>query len=165
MKAKIFLSATLLLLTASLNTPVYAQTPAQTPFDAAPSTNLDPEKVNNIKKLLQVTGASNLSKQILVQFIDVFKTQYPNVPQKFWNDFITEVHPDEMINELIPIYSKYYTNDDIKQLIAFYQTPIGRKTISILPQIAHDSAAIGQKYGMEAAKRVIEKMKAEGYIH
>lgn len=36
---------------------------------------------------------------------------------------------------MIPIYDKYYTEDDIKQLTDFYQTPIGKKVISSTPLI------------------------------
>ncbi|WP_244142171.1 DUF2059 domain-containing protein [aff. Roholtiella sp. LEGE 12411] len=68
------------------------------------------------------------------------------------------------MNELIPVYAKYFTNEDIKQMIAFYETPLGKKTISVLPQISQESAEIGQKYGIAAAKRALQKLEEEGYL-
>ncbi|MFM2064659.1 MAG: hypothetical protein RLZZ507_4330 [Cyanobacteriota bacterium] len=69
-----------------------------------------------------------------------------------------------MIKEYIPLYDKYFTNEEIKALIAFYQTPIGQKTLAVTPQITQDSTEIGIKYGREAAQRALQKLESEGYI-
>lgn len=65
---------------------------------------------------------------------------------------------------MIAIYSKHYTNEDIKGMIAFYQTPLGKKLISILPKITQESIEVSQQYGIKAARRAIQKLEAEGYI-
>ncbi|MBW4612409.1 MAG: DUF2059 domain-containing protein [Desmonostoc vinosum HA7617-LM4] len=162
MKIKLLISAIVLSFATSINGVVFAQTPTNT---TAPASNTeDPEKINNIKKLLEITGSRNLFQKITSQLIGTMKTEYPDVPQKFWDSFIAELKPDDMINEIIPIYSKYYTNEEIKQIIQFYQTPVGKKTITILPQLSSESAAIGVRYGKEAAQRAIQKLEAEGYI-
>ncbi|MFM7407780.1 MAG: DUF2059 domain-containing protein [Cuspidothrix sp.] len=62
------------------------------------------------------------------------------------------------------MYSKYFTNEEIKGIIAFYETPLGKKTLSVLPQISQESTAIGIKYGRQAAERALKKLEEEGYI-
>ncbi|NRB08638.1 MAG: DUF2059 domain-containing protein [Richelia sp.] len=37
------------------------------------------------------------------------------------------------------LYSKDFTNEEIKGLIAFYETPLGRKTISVMPKLLQES--------------------------
>jgi len=34
------------------------------------------------------------------------------------------------------LYDKYFTNEEIKGLIAFYESPIGKKTIQVLPALS-----------------------------
>ncbi|MDZ8052599.1 MAG: DUF2059 domain-containing protein [Aulosira sp. ZfuVER01] len=163
MKIKILISVVAISLVTTVNGVVFAQTPNRT---TAPATNTqDPDKINNIKKLLEITGTKTLSRQIINQMLVALKGEYPQVPQKFWDTFVAELKPEDMTNEFIPIYSKYFTNDEIKQIIAFYQTPIGQKTLTVLPQLSRESAAIGIRYGKEAAARAIKKLEAEGYIH
>lgn len=162
MKINLFISAVILSLATAVNGVAFAQTPTN---QTAPETNVqEAEKINNIKKLLDITGSKNLSQQIITQLLATLKTEYPEVPQKFWQTFVAELKPDDMINELIPIYGKYFTNEEIKEIIAFYQTPLGQKTITVLPELSRESAAIGLRYGREAAQRALAKLEAEGYI-
>lgn len=166
MKIKFLISVVLMSLIADVSSPTLAQTPVEVPthrheLAANPK---DTEKINNIKKLLEITGARNLTEQILTQMLNSMKSEYPQVPVKFWDTFAAELNPDEMIKEYIPLYDKYFTNEEIKEIIAFYETPIGKKTLTVTPQITQDSTEIGIRYGRAAAERALEKLKSEGYI-
>lgn len=156
MKKTIFISALLIsmLTTISLPLPTLAQTP----------NNNNSEKISNIKKMLAIIGVNQLTKQVLNQLITSMKTQYPEVPAKFWDTFAAELKPEQMIAELIPIYSKYFSNEEIQQIIAFYETPLGKKTLTVLPQISQESAEIGIRYGREASQRALQKLEAQGYL-
>ncbi|MDZ8068856.1 MAG: DUF2059 domain-containing protein [Nostoc sp. DedQUE08] len=158
----LFVPAVVLSLVTTFNRVTFAQSPTNT---IAPSNNAQEiEKNNNIKKLLEITGAKNVSRQILTQLLNDFKSEYPQVPQKFWNTFAAELKIDDIVNEIIPIYNKYFTNEEIKQIIAFYQTPLGQKTITVIPQITQESTAVGIRYGKVAVERALKKLEAEGYI-
>ena len=160
MQIKTLLFAASLSLITTINIPAFAQTP-----DSVPTNKIeDPEKISNIKKLLDITGSRNMSRKIINQLIGSFKSEYPQVSGKFWDAFIAELKPEEMVDEYIPIYSKYFTNEEIKGIITFYETPLGKKTLSVIPQISQESTAIGIKYGKQAAERALEKLKSEGYI-
>ena len=42
----------------------------------------------------------------------------------------------QMVEELIyPIVDKYYTEDDLKNMIVFYKSPTGRKVLEVMPQM------------------------------
>ncbi|MEH2144632.1 DUF2059 domain-containing protein [Nostoc sp.] len=162
MKINFLFVAVVFFLVTTFNKAAFAQIPTNT---IAPSSNAQEiEKTNNINKLLEITGAKNLSRQNITQLLINVKSEYPQVPQKFWDTFAAELKIDDMVNELIPIYNKYFTNEEIKQMIAFYQTPLGQKTITVIPQISQESTAIGTRYGRVAAERALKKLEAEGYI-
>jgi hypothetical protein len=162
MKRNFWLVAVLLSLVTTYNRAAFAQSPTNT---IAPSSNAQEiEKTNNINRLFELTGVKNLSRQILTQLLNNVKSDYPQVPQKFWDRFVAELKSDDVVDKIIPIYNKYYTNEEIKQLITFYQTPIGQKTIPVFPQVYQESYDIGRIYGKVAAQRVLKKLEAEGYI-
>lgn len=52
---------------------------------------------------------------------------------------------DEMMAEIGPLYARNYTVDELKQLSAFYRTPLGQKMLALSPRLAAESMAVGQK--------------------
>ena len=54
---------------------------------------------------------------------------------------------------------KYFTHDDIKGLLSFYQTELGKKTIKVLPQIVQHSWKAGQLWGQSLAPLIQERLK------
>jgi uncharacterized protein len=162
MKINFWFLAVVLSLTTTYNIAASAQSRTNT---ITPSSNVQEiEKNNNIKRLFELTGVNNISRQILSQLLNDYKSHYPEVPQKVWETIAAELKSDEIIDQIIPIYNKYFTNEEIKQLIAFYQTPLGKKTIAVLPQISQESYEVGKRYGLVAAQRALKKLEAEGYI-
>ncbi|MFM2064660.1 MAG: hypothetical protein RLZZ507_4331 [Cyanobacteriota bacterium] len=85
MKVKFLSSAVLFLLVTSVSLPTLAQTSAQslTNRNELAANVKDTEKINNIKKLLEITGAKNLTQQILNQMLNSMKSEYTQVPAKF----------------------------------------------------------------------------------
>jgi hypothetical protein len=64
---------------------------------------------------------------------------------------------DDMIAEMVPIYAETYTLDEIRQLTAFYSSPLGKKMQANMPML--------MKRSMEASQRVmmprIQKVMAQ----
>lgn len=73
---------------------------------------------------------------------------------------------DEMVNQLVPIYARYYTHDEIKRLIAFYQTDLGRLILKKRPLIMQESFKMFEKWGRslvpDLKKKINERIKKEG---
>ena len=62
---------------------------------------------------------------------------------------------------IVPIYDKYYTIDDLRAVNAFYSSPAGRKILSTLPQVMHESISAGQEWGRKIAQSASEELSAE----
>jgi hypothetical protein len=116
-----------------------------------------------IRKLIDLTGAANVSADALKQIIAPLKAEYPEVPQEFWDSFTKEVRSDELVDLVVPIYDKYYTRDEIHELTVFYQSPVGQKTIKVLPQLSSEAINAGQQWGQMVADRAMRKLKDKGY--
>lgn len=121
-------------------------------------------KREKIQKMLELSGAGKIGIQVMNQMMSSFQSSYSNANQQFWDDFKNEVKAEDIVNLVIPIYDKYYSEQDIEQLIIFYKSPIGQKTIAITPFITKESMIAGQEWGMEIGKKVIEKLKKKGFL-
>lgn len=124
----------------------------------------DSQKVKDIKQLLKITGSVDLSLGAMDQIIESIKKIQPDIPQEFWDEFRKEVKGDDLIDMIVPIYDKYYSAQDIKDLITFYNSPLGQKVSKSLPAISQESMAAGQAWGQKLGEKVVEKMKAKGYL-
>jgi len=133
---------------------------------ATPTTDSDAAsqaKREDIRRLLKLTGAGELGKQVATQLITQFRQSQPNVPAKFWDEFAKEIKADELVELSVSAYDNHLTHDDIKQLIEFYESPIGQKLVRVQPQIMQESMMAGQQWGQAMGRRLVERMAEEGF--
>ncbi len=114
-------------------------------------------KIQKINQLLELTGSGKMAIQMMDQIMGSLKTTHSKTSEDFLKEFKKEVKAEDLTNMIIPIYDKHYTESDIDQLIAFYNSPIGKKMISTMPQVIQESMVVGQTWG----KQIIEKIQAK----
>ena len=131
---------------------------------------MDAEKRANIEALLKDTGMlANISRVIDLltpQIIGSLKKENLEIPDVVWDEF-TGICTEEMKRSLpeledpvITIYDDNFSADEIKQLLAFYQSPVGRKIVIQLPQLMQQSVSMGQSWGQQAGARAVERIRA-----
>ena len=137
---------------------------------------LTPQKRADIERLLEMTGATRVGKQMAAlsasHMVQSLKLSHPGIPQKALDMLPEEVgavfdaHIPVFVAQIIPVYHRYFTAEEVKGMIAFYSTDLGRKAISAMPGLMTESMMIGQKWGEglspELAERVRARLKKEG---
>ena len=113
-----------------------------------------------IHEILELTGSAALSRQMMEGLLPTLKQAVPDVPDSFWNEFMAEVDENELVDRMVPVYSKHFTLEELEQLAAFYRSPLGKKLTSETPVLLKESMAIGQEWGTEIARRALQKAKA-----
>ncbi len=119
-----------------------------------------------LKKMIKVAGTEAAFSTVIKQMLIMFKQQHPQVPENVWTEFSQEFSKtsiDDLAEMLSPVYQKHFSEEDLIRIIAFYETPIGRKLAEKTPIITQESMQAGQQWGMKIAQRVTEKLKAQGY--
>ncbi len=69
-----------------------------------------------------------------------------------------------MKEDMAKIYMNNFTDNELKQLIAFYKTPIGKKAAILVPTLASEGAAISQQRlqkNMPELQRMMQARMAE----
>ena len=67
----------------------------------------------------------------------------------------------ELSNEVAKSYAARFTEAELRELLAFYKSPIGRKAITEEPQVIDASAARMLEWGSKFSQEIINKMRAE----
>ena len=61
-----------------------------------------------------------------------------------------------LIDDLVPIYQNHLSIQDLRDAIAMYNTPIGKKISEKTPLISSESLGVNMSLGMKFSTRIIE---------
>lgn len=118
---------------------------------------------DDIVKLLRLTGTATMADQLVGTMVTQFQAMNPNIPPAFWVAFKRRMNIEEFLRMCVPIYARHYSHDEIRQLIQFYESPIGRKTVSVMPAMLQETMAVGQKWGEKLGVEVIAELRSAGF--
>lgn len=62
------------------------------------------------------------------------------------------------MDEIAILYTTHFTLKELRQLNAFYASPVGKKSVNAMPQIAQQSMQIGSVWGQRTAQDVLQKL-------
>jgi hypothetical protein len=121
--------------------------------------NIAPAKRADIEKLMRITGPPDVTKQISNFFVrqmsQAIKASRPDLPARAYQilgEEINRVIEEQMtakggfLDMVIPIYAKHFSHEDIKGLLKFYQSDLGKKTIQVEPLILQEKLALAQDW-------------------
>ncbi|MCW2270287.1 hypothetical protein D3C77_26180 [compost metagenome] len=62
--------------------------------------------------------------------------------------------------DMVKLYTRTFTESELKDLVAFYQSPLGKKVLEKMPQVTQQSAQLTQQK-LESAVPVVNKLLAD----
>jgi hypothetical protein len=122
-------------------------------------------KLEAVRKLLTIMGSTKVGQQVIEQMIPAMKQSIPHVPDRFWDDFRKEAKPEELFEQLVLIYDKHFTEPEIKEIIAFYETPGGKKLVTEMPLVNKEFVAAQQAWSQALAEKVSAKLGVSDGTH
>ncbi|MEM6633770.1 MAG: DUF2059 domain-containing protein [Bacteroidota bacterium] len=121
---------------------------------------------STLKEMFEVSGTENTYKAAITQVFSMFKQKYNDVDPEIWTELegeFMQTSLDELVDMLVPVYSKHLTEEDMHAVIEFYSTPVGKKFAEKTPLITQESMQIGQSWGMKIGEEFVKKMEERGY--
>lgn len=139
---------------------------------AAPAQGkIDPAKEADIRKLLEVTGAKDLALQTMgtmeKNIRPMLSASLPpgdyreQLIDLFFTKFHSKVQTQQIVEMAVPVYDKYFSDDEIKGLTQFYGTPLGHKTLQVLPKLMGELQAQGSEWGQRLGRESMEEVLTE----
>jgi len=161
LSARHALAAFVTLVLIAIAEPAFAQAPAQRPSPAA---------VLIAKQILEIKGVGVMYQPLVRGVIEKAKNQFMQtnfmlakdlneVAAKLERDYAVKVN--ELVDESARIYASHFTEVELKELLTFYQSPLGRKVIVEEPKALDESMASAGEFGQRLSDEVIPKMREE----
>jgi len=79
----------------------------------------------------------------------------------FFVKFKSKADLQQLLDSIAPLYDKYLSDEEIKGLIQFYQTPLGQKTVKVMPKLMAESQEKGSKWGEELGRQSMLEVLSE----
>lgn len=144
MKKLLFIAAMSVAILSLQPTGVYAQ-------------NADSKYKETLYKVLDKSGGLETLNQMIPQLVSMMKQQAASQTDAFWEDFTkrwTQRFIDKIVEKSTPTYRKYLTLEDLEKMLAFYNTPVGKKMYAAMPAITKEAMQMGQQLGMEIGQQM-----------
>jgi hypothetical protein len=135
-------------------------------FATVLSARPDENYKTTLKKLFRVSHTEETFDAAIKQMFKLYREQQSDIPAEIWTDFEKEMSKtsmDDLVDMLVPVYSKHLTIDDLNELIRFYESPVGRKYAEKNPLIMQESMQVGQEWGQKIGEEFAKKLKEKGY--
>lgn len=128
------------------------------------------EAVETAKQIITLKGGENIFNTLIPGVIEqskyMFEQQNPNLGNPL-REVAAKLRSElaarqaELNNEMAKVYASRFTEKEIKDLLAFYQSPLGRKLITEEPRALDQSMTYAQDWARKLSDEVVVKMRAE----
>ena len=126
--------------------------------------------VETAKEIIATTGAMTLFTPLIPGVVEqaknLFLQQDPGLAKDL-NEVATKMRADlaprfsELTDEVAKLYASHFSESELKQLLAFYKSPLGMKLISEQPKVGDEGLKFAQDWANRLSDQVIANMREE----
>ena len=129
-----------------------------------------PAALASAKELITITGATALFSPLIAGVVEQAKLLYLQqnpALAKDLNEISTRMRNDlqprfaELTDEVARLYAANFTEQELKDVLAFYKTTAGKKLLTEQPKIVDSSMKFAQDWANKLSDLVVGKMRDE----
>lgn len=145
--------------------------PASGAQPAGATQPIDPQLKADIQQMLDKMHVSDTGKAMFQNIYQAIRPTIlrtlPDTPDRekiadaYGQKLGNLMTSDEFTDGITEIYAKYFSDADVKALIAFYGTPTGQRLLAVAPQIATDGQRLGMRIAMEHVAGIFKELCEE----
>jgi len=138
---------------------------------AQASSAVDPAKEKDIRSLLELVGARDAIQESGSAVTEQYRQEFGGAlansdrAQAFRNAYLAEFQKkfdaDAVTGQLVGIYDKHFTDDEIRGLMEFYGSPLGQKVAAEMPKISREAQVTTRAASNQAARLAWQDLRAE----
>jgi hypothetical protein len=124
----------------------------------------DTAKIVLIRQVIAATRAADQAVLAMETGLPAQRASNPRIPAVFWDRFAERARSrrSEFVELLVPIYDQRFSPAELRDLLAFYQSPLGQRLLEVQPDLTRDAMLAGQKWGMRLGAEIGQELAAEG---
>ena len=122
------------------------------------------------KELVAITGTTTLFDPLIAGVVEQAKLLYlqqdPSLAKDL-NEIAAQMRENlkprfaELTDQVAKDYATTFTEPELKAILTFYQSPVGRKLLDKQPTVVNESMTFAQDWANRLSEQVIPKMREE----
>jgi uncharacterized protein len=135
------------------------------------ASSIDPAKEADIRALLDLVGARDQVQESVNYSAEQYREKLlatvanSDKNQAFVNAVVTDYEKkfdvNQVTEQLISIYDKHYSGEEIKELLQFYGSPLGQRVAAEASKISREMQAVTRATAAKAVKDALQETKEE----
>ncbi len=136
----------------------------------AMAANPSPASLLLAKQIMQIKGVDAMFPPLVRGVVDKVKNQFMQT-NFMWAKDINEIaanlqndyasRASELSDMTAKIYAEHFTEAELKDMLTFYQSPLGRKMVVEEPKVVDEAMTRAGEWGDLLAEDAVAKMRAE----
>ena len=138
-------------------------------FSSLAFAEINPKALDTANDLAEILGLTNQLEQGFDAMMPLIEQQ---VKQLNLNDeqeaelkeiyktwYVEDIDHKALAKDIVKIYAETFTAEELEQLIIFYRTPIGQKTLKIFPELFAKDATLGAAEAQKKQAKLLERLQ------
>jgi uncharacterized protein len=139
-------------------------------FGAAQAQQPSAGAIATAKELLDLKGSTRMFDPLVPGIIETVKNNYLQTSPALFKDLTdvaaqlrTEFAPRraDVINQVAVLYAQHFSEQELKDVVAFYKTPTGKKFVAEEPTVIEQSLATAQNWSQKLSEEVLSRFRVE----
>jgi hypothetical protein len=132
---------------------------------------IDPAKEADIRSLLELIGVHDAAEDATNKGIELYREALlSTVPDNergksfvsaFIDGYQKKYDPDDLADDLVVIYDRHFTDDEIKGLLQFYGSPLGQKMAVENSKLSAEIQTANKALSLRVAKSVLQDLRKQ----
>ena len=133
--------------------------------------SIDPVKEKETRSLLELIGARDAVQDAASLATEQYRQKMLETAansdraQVLTNAYLAEFQKkfdaDAVTNQLVAIYDKHFTEEEVKDLLEFYGSPLGQKVAAEMPKITREAQLATRAASNQAARLAWQQFRTE----
>ena len=114
-----------------------------------PSASPEARRLAMAHQVLDASGTIETMVAALKANIPTQRAANPQIPAEFWTRFEERLIHDmpQLVDSIAVLYAARFTQQELESILAFHQSPAGKRLRVLQPSLVSESAVIGQRWG------------------
>lgn len=133
---------------------------------------VDPATAADIRRMMEVTGSKKLGMQLAAPLFEQIKPtvlramppgeRSEKVANRLMEMLMAKVNDEHFLDIVIPTYARHFTHDEIKQILAFFESPIGQRyVLELQPMLQEVQTAAMNHWNKVTYPQIMREMAEE----
>jgi uncharacterized protein len=136
----------------------------------AQSANISPEHLALARAVIDFTGANKSFDNVIPQLIQEARNLVLTTNPQVKNDLDAIIpglqeelgkNQEELLNSISRVYATKFTEDELKEIAAFYESPVGKKLTAATPDMLRESLGEMREWAQKMSALVMTRIRDE----